>query len=359
MAAETTAADSASPRGSPPLELYAEWREPVTTGRIARATIGSLVAHAAAIAIFLSLPDVEPARRATIIEPDIRKAVHLTMPRFFEPTQTAPNQGKVTRELDVRSIEPAPHPQAPRFRAPQPLPGAVAEAKPSAPPPPAQQIQPPKIEPPKIETASVAPVPVPSISANPKDQPAPPPAPVQPSAPKKQKLAFESIDSGQNYAAKSDSPIPDPRSRNFRSSSGGGGGTMVGDAGASSMNVPSVNSAPELGRPGSNLQLLSDAKGVDFRPYLIQVLTAVRRNWLTILPESARLGQRGRVLIQFAIDRQGAVPKVVIADSAGADSLDRAAVAAISMSYPFPPLPKDYKGDEIRLQFAFSYNMPR
>ena len=65
------------------------------------------------------------------------------------------------------------------------------------------------------------------------------------------------------------------------------------------------------------------------------------------------------MLIQFAIDRNGAVPKVVIAQGAGADVLDRAAVAAISMSYPFPPLPKDYKGDEIRLQFAFSYNMPR
>jgi len=134
---------------------------------------------------------------------------------------------------------------------------------------------------------------------------------------------------------------------------------MVGDAGASNVNIPSMNQAPSAGRPGSNLQLLSDAKGVDFRPYLVQVLTAVRRNWLAILPETARLGQRGRVLIQFAIDRNGTVPKLVIAEGAGADALDRAAVAAISASYPFPPLPTDYKGDQIRLQFAFSYNMPR
>jgi TonB family protein len=70
------------------------------------------------------------------------------------------------------------------------------------------------------------------------------------------------------------------------------------------------------------------------------------------------MGRRGRVVIQFAIDRSGAVPKVVIAEPTGADILDRAAVAAISASVPLPPLPKEYTGDQIRLQLAFSYNMP-
>jgi TonB family protein len=133
---------------------------------------------------------------------------------------------------------------------------------------------------------------------------------------------------------------------------------VVGDVGDSPTNIPNLSQSASAGRIGSNLQLLSDAKGVDFKPYLIQVLAAVRRNWLVIIPESARLGRRGRVLIQFAIDRTGAVPKLVIAEGAGTDALDRAAVAAISASYPFPPLPPDYKGDQIRLQLAFAYNMP-
>ena len=129
--------------------------------RRGEAAIGSLVVHAVAIAVFLALPEVEPHREATVISPDIRRAVPLVAPRFFEPTQTAPNKGKVTRELDVRSSEPAPQPQAPRFRAPQPAPGPVAEAKPSAPAlPPAQAVQ-PRIEPPKIQTAASAPPPVP------------------------------------------------------------------------------------------------------------------------------------------------------------------------------------------------------
>ena len=356
MASETTPAAPVSEL-KPVLDLYAEWREPVTGGRIARAAIGSAIVHLVAFAVFLSLPDVQPYRNATVIEPDIRKAVHLVAPRFFEPTQTAPNQGKVSRELDVRSIDPAPKPQAPRFLAPQPAPGPVAQAKPSAPvPPPA--IEQPKIEAPKVQTtASVAPPPpVPAVSANPA---AAPPAP-QPASPPKPKLAFESVTAGSNWGVpKPDSIIPDPRGRQFNPLASGGGGAMVGDAGASKLNAPGINSAESPGRSGSNLQLLSDAKGVDFRPYLIQVLTAVRRNWLAILPDGARLGQRGRVLIQFAIARNGSVPKVVIAEGAGTETLDRAAVAAISASYPFPPLPVDYKGDEIRLQFAFSYNMPR
>ena len=43
----------------------------------------------------------------------------------------------------------------------------------------------------------------------------------------------------------------------------------------------------------------------------------------------------------------------------GADALDRAAVAAISASSPFPPLPAEYKGDNVVLQLNFAYNAPQ
>ena len=105
----------------------------------------------------------------------------------------------------------------------------------------------------------------------------------------------------------------------------------------------------------ATLQLLSDPKGVDFKPYLIQVLTAVRANWLAVIPESARLGRKGRVLVQFIIDRRGRIPKLVIAESSGTAAMDRAAVAGISASV-LPPLPNNFTGEEIRLQLAFGYN---
>jgi len=107
----------------------------------------------------------------------------------------------------------------------------------------------------------------------------------------------------------------------------------------------------------SSLQLLSDPQGVDFKPYLIRILATVRRNWMAIIPESAHMGRRGKVLLQFIIDRNGGVPKLVIAMPSGAEALDRAAVAGVSASVPFPPLPTEFKGSEVRLQFAFSYNM--
>ena len=117
---------------------------------------------------------------------------------------------------------------------------------------------------------------------------------------------------------------------------------------------------PSPGNNGSNLELMSDPKGVDFRPYLIQVLAAVRRNWYAVIPESARLGMnRGRVAIQFAIGKNGSVPKLVIASTSGIPSLDRAAVAGISASNPFPALPREYTGNEIRLQFLFQYNLKK
>lgn len=137
-----------------------------------------------------------------------------------------------------------------------------------------------------------------------------------------------------------------------------GGTQIVGDGYHSS----GIGGAlpPSPGNRGSTLELLSDPKGVDFRPYLIQVLAAVRRNWYAVIPESARLGMaRGRVAIQFIIAREGMVPKLVIADSSGTPHLDRAAVAGISASVPFQPLPSEFTGDEIRLQFVFLYNTKR
>jgi TonB family protein len=103
---------------------------------------------------------------------------------------------------------------------------------------------------------------------------------------------------------------------------------------------------------------MSDPMGVDFRPYLIKILSTVRRNWFAVIPETARLGRQGRVQIQFAVNRDGSVPKLVIATPSGTESLDRAAVAGISASNPFPPLPAEFKGLQVRLQFTFLYNVP-
>jgi TonB family protein len=56
------------------------------------------------------------------------------------------------------------------------------------------------------------------------------------------------------------------------------------------------------------------------------------------------------------VDRSGQIPKLVIASASGTATVDRAAVAAISSSAPFPSFPKEYRGDSIKLQIDLRVN---
>jgi TonB family protein len=103
--------------------------------------------------------------------------------------------------------------------------------------------------------------------------------------------------------------------------------------------------------------ILSDTRGVDFGPYLARVVYVVRRNWYSVIPESARLGEKGRVAVIFEILKDGSVPQLRLAASSGIDPLDRAAIAGIHASVPFPPLLEEFTGNHLVLQFIFLYNV--
>jgi TonB family protein len=103
--------------------------------------------------------------------------------------------------------------------------------------------------------------------------------------------------------------------------------------------------------------ILSDTRGVDFGPYLARIVYIVRRNWLSVIPESARLGEKGRVGVVFEILKDGSVPQLRLVASSGSDPLDRAAVTGIHASIPFPPLPQEFTGEHLVLQFIFLYNL--
>ena len=59
---------------------------------------------------------------------------------------------------------------------------------------------------------------------------------------------------------------------------------------------------------GGAVEMLTPTEGVDFTNYLARVLASVKRNWYAVMPESARLGDRGKVVLQFRIMRNGVVP---------------------------------------------------
>jgi TonB family protein len=289
------------------------------------------------------------------------RSVPLVAPRF-ELTQREKNQGKVTKELSVEQLQANLHNPAP----------ASAPSRPqmmSLPPAPRQAAIPaPIIEPPRMEAAARAPQPPAplgtsdlSIQAN-MPPPAPPPAQQQ-----EPKLVLETPGSPAGVPGGIGtglSRVPPPPKGTVEEAAHqamrrGGAGLVLGDSDTNSP-LSSPGGAQNLpGKNGSSVELLSDPMGTDFRSYLIQVLASVRRNWMAVIPESARMGRRGKVLIQFSINRQGQVPKLVIAMPSGAEALDRAAVAGISASNPFPPLPPDFRGEHIRLQLAFMYNTAR
>ncbi|HYL38700.1 MAG TPA: TonB family protein [Bryobacteraceae bacterium] len=334
--------------------LLLDWQAGTDSPRWIRAGLASLAVHALLVPLLIAVAEMDtPAPRSgPRIVSNIQK---LTLVAPADLTQKAPNRSKPAKEVNVEDLMPRP---ASEERLP-PAP-ALRTFRPPVPrnPGPLQPGLPNVAEPPKIDAALTPPQVLPAPAGVPN---APPPKIQSEEQPK---LAFEtpgqrgpSTDAGRGQS-KIQSPKPTVEQAMRDVARGGGqGGIVVGNI-EQPPNIPEIPQLPPSpARSGSSLELLSDPMGVDFKPYLIQILALVRRNWFAVIPESARMGNRGVVQLQFIIDRSGQVPKLVIASPSGSQALDRAAVAGISASVPFPPLPPDYKGLTIRLQFAFKYNV--
>ena len=110
--------------------------------------------------------------------------------------------------------------------------------------------------------------------------------------------------------------------------------------------------------PGAvgSARILTDTLGVDFDPYLRRVVSDIRKNWFAVMPEIARLGKRGHAVVIFEILRDGEVPRLDLVSASGSEPLDRAALAGVSASVPFPPLPAHFDGPLIRVRVTFLYN---
>ncbi|WP_321474384.1 energy transducer TonB [uncultured Paludibaculum sp.] len=342
------------------LQLLLDYSDQEQTRRRRLAAAGAVLYQLAVILFALNAPGgAIRFHTESELTVDVRRSTPLIAPPHlpdFKVTQKEPQHTKPAAEVDMAALMPKKAIVQPQSTPP---------GKPFTPPPgPATPApRPQALEAPKIQVAEQ------QIPSNTSDGLAPriptttPPAPEPPKS-----NPFERVGGPQT------SPSPAPgrvaiappktgveEAIRAVAQGGGGHGVMVGDVGGGGMGALSEGHIqnPTPGRQGSTLELLSDPKGVDFRPYLIQVLAAVKRNWQAVLPESARLGRQGRTAIQFSINRTGGVPKLVIAFPSGTEALDRAAVAGISASNPFPHLPAEFTGSEIRLQLVFSYNLPR
>jgi len=349
----------AQPPADPGLHLLTEWAEPGRRERSRKAAVLSVVLHVSAVTVLLLLPK-EP------FQPPPPEPVH-HVTTLIEPlttlTQKAPNTAKITKEFNAAEVQPRP-----RLKAPVTPPPVLHPATPrpmALPPAPAPKVaSTPLPEPPKLLASAPPPV---KADLPPLPVATPPPPPPQIQTEEKPKLTFENpgsqtrvSDGRGKVPIPGNSPVADAIHQAAHNNSADG--LTVGDDTESAIGGigGGINLPAAPASQASNIQMLSNPLGIDFRPYLTQILATVRRNWMNILPESVtKLGRRGKVAIQFSIARDGRVPKLVIAASSGTDPLDRAAVAGISASVPFPPLPAEFKGDRIVLQFNFAYNMPR
>lgn len=317
--------------------LLIQTRDELARSRKREAFWISLIAHIVLVLLIVNFPSLEkylPHRAVMMVHMgrDNDKLTFLEMPPDLEKQAQPPktnvmsdknriaqsrapklNRDELKKILDAsRQGRPgmaAPAPQ--QTPAPQPPPPQQAQAQPQQaaqpqPPPPANQMA-------KLQTPPMERKPVPSFKTGPMS-------------------ASRQIDQAAQNAAVNH-------------------GRFAGDNG-------DLGLGQRQPAARGNLEITSDTMGVDFGPYLNRVLHDVKQNWYNLIPESAMppLLKKGKLSIEFAINKNGQVVGLRYVTSSGDVPLDRAAYGGITASNPFPPLPKEFGGQYLGLRFTFYYN---
>ena len=121
-----------------------------------------------------------------------------------------------------------------------------------------------------------------------------------------------------------------------RGSSGSGGGTgNIGNPGGGG------------GAPG-----IDAIREPDFGPYMRELQRRIKMNW-----DPPKGNESKRVVLLFKIAKDGRLLSCRVHKSSGLPSADQAALKAVELTAPFKPLPPDFKGQNIDIQFTFDYNV--
>jgi TonB family protein len=109
----------------------------------------------------------------------------------------------------------------------------------------------------------------------------------------------------------------------------------------------------------AGIVILSNTQGVDFNSYLSrEVMSKIQREWASqIQSVSAQAAtKQGKVIIEFAIDRDGSIGEIQLKQSTEDHELDDAVRGAIQSASPFAPLPARFRGKNLVLRFQCDYN---
>ena len=88
--------------------------------------------------------------------------------------------------------------------------------------------------------------------------------------------------------------------------------------------------------------------------YVQAITRRISQNWLQSLVDT-QIQRAPRVYLNFEIARDGTIGNDEVKQASGIPSLDRSAQRAINASNPLPPLPADYSGQRVTVNFYFDY----
>jgi TonB family protein len=95
-------------------------------------------------------------------------------------------------------------------------------------------------------------------------------------------------------------------------------------------------------------------KGYDLLPWATKVIDKLQINWT--LPAVPEVPKAARISMVVVIKKTGELDSIEIIEGTSLEPLDRAALEALRASLPFPPLPADFPGDLLEINFEFVYN---
>ena len=101
------------------------------------------------------------------------------------------------------------------------------------------------------------------------------------------------------------------------------------------------------GRPG-----IDAIREPDFGPYMKELQRRIKMNW-----DPPKGNESKRVVLLFKIAKDGRLLSCSVFKSSGLPNADNAAINAVKLAAPFRPLPPEYKGQNIDIQFTFDYNV--
>lgn len=101
------------------------------------------------------------------------------------------------------------------------------------------------------------------------------------------------------------------------------------------------------GRPG--IDAIAEP---DFGPYMRDLQRRIKMNW-----DPPKGNESKRVVLLFRIAKDGRLLSCQVSKSSGLAAADNAAMHAVKLTAPFRPLPANFRGQSIDIQFTFDYNV--